>query len=122
MGSMRSNIGRAFQFGISFALSLLGKKDKQENNLCLLALVTLAVGGPGAGIVRVYECSTNGCKQIGNNIICDADCRLGGLVSISMDDNVVAIGVTSFGCGTGYAEAYTRSSNENNDWEPMVVL
>lgn len=69
------------EFGL--AISLSGQSQNVRQNALSSPLVTLAVGGPGAGLVRVYECQTNGCIQVGNDIVQDNDSGFGTSVSMS---------------------------------------
>jgi hypothetical protein len=52
--------------------------------------VTLAVGAPKLGLVRVFTCSTIGCIQIGADIVGRG--RFGNSLSIAKDGNSIAIG------------------------------
>ena len=65
-----------------FAITLSGVQNVRKNAFTSPA-ITLAVGAPGAGLVRVYECQTNGCVQVGSDIVQDGVSRFGTSISLS---------------------------------------
>ena len=65
-----------------FAITLSGVQNVRKNAFISPA-ITLAVGAPGAGLVRVYECQTNGCVQVGSDIVRDGVRRFGTSISLS---------------------------------------
>jgi hypothetical protein len=64
-------------FGTSISLSS-GESENVMMNYHSSPTVTLAVGALWSEFVRVYECHTNGCEQIGSDII------IGYTVSLSL--------------------------------------
>ena len=65
------------------AISLSGESDNVKMNMYSSPILTLAVGAPGAGLVRVYQCQTNGCEQVGSDIVNNGVSMFGTSVSLS---------------------------------------
>ena len=102
-------------FGV--AISLSGESFNVANNPRTSATVTLGVGAPNAGLVRLFTCSTGGCIRKGGDIF--GGLRFGSSLSISEDGESVAIG----GAGRELVEQAATSSGEvkvftwsNNTW------
>lgn len=72
------------------AISLSTESINIVSNPRTLPTVTLAVGAPKAGLVRLFTCSTDGCIQKGKDIF--GGMRFGSSLSISEDGKSVAIG------------------------------
>ena len=55
-----------------------------KRNAFASPVAILAVGAPGVGMVQVYRCGTNGCAQVGSNIVHqDSNIEFGRSVSLS---------------------------------------
>jgi len=72
------------------AISLSAESINIVGNPRTLPTVTLAVGAPKEGLVRLFTCSTSGCIQKGEDIF--GGTRFGSSLSISEDGKSVAIG------------------------------
>jgi len=70
-----------------FAISLSGESENARQNDFSSPVVTLTVGAPGAGLVRIYQCQANGCVQVGSDITRDGDIKFGVSVSLSKGES-----------------------------------
>jgi hypothetical protein len=75
-------------FGL--AISLSDESYNISRNPRTTPTVTLAVGAPKVGRVRVFKCSTTGCIQRGGDIVGSGG--FGSSLSLSKDGNSIAIG------------------------------
>jgi hypothetical protein len=75
-------------FGV--AISLSDESFNIARNPLSFPTVTLAVGAPELGLVRVFKCSTIGCMQRGEDMVGTG--RFGSSLSIAKDGNSIAIG------------------------------
>jgi hypothetical protein len=69
--------------GFGHAISLSTESENVMMNAYSSPIVTLAVGAPAAGLVRVYRCTTNGCEQVGSDIDKDFGFMFGTSVSLT---------------------------------------
>jgi hypothetical protein len=65
------------------AISLSGESENVKMNAYSSPKVTVAVGAPGVGLVKVYQCQVNGCQQVGNDIVNNGESMFGTSVSLS---------------------------------------
>jgi hypothetical protein len=67
-----------------YAISLSGESENVKMNAYSSQIVTLAIGAPVAGLVRVYRCKTNGCDQVGSDIKKEIDNDFGSMFGTSV--------------------------------------
>jgi len=106
-------------FGL--AISLSDESFNITRNAVSYPTVSLAIGAPKLGTVRVFKCSTAGCIQRGEDIL--GGFRFGSSLSIAKDGDTVAIGgaarelITPTGTTTnGDVKVFTWSTDINN-WQ-----
>ncbi len=103
-------------FGASISLS--GESFNVVSNPRTSPTITLGVGAPNAGLVRLFTCSTGGCIRKGGDIF--GGIRFGSSLSISEDGESVVIGgaakelVEEEATSSGEVKVFTWS---NNTWK-----
>jgi len=97
------------EFGL--AISMSQTTGNVVKNQFTSPTVSLAVGGPGKSMTRVYDCTNLGCMQVGADLIGGG--RFGASVAISSDGRTVAIGSAKFETPV---EVYDRYGNDVQDF------
>ena len=86
----RSQVQGPPESNFGMAISLSHEFYNSTRNPWTYPTVTLAVGAPKLGLVRVFKCATSGCMQRGEDIVGSGG--FGNSLSISKDGNSIAIG------------------------------
>jgi hypothetical protein len=86
----RSQVQGPPESNFGMAISLSHEFYNSTRNPKTYPTVTLAVGAPKLGLVRVFKCATSGCMQRGEDIVGSGG--FGNSLSISKDGNSIAIG------------------------------